>query len=260
MKKGIALQSIIPMRKLASEESEMTSQLVFGEVFEIISNNQSWTKIRTQFDDYIGFVDSKCIYTLSTAEYNNLQTQKRYITTNQVNELIDKSNNSKIILSPGSYIYNIDNKCSTLLDNIYELPNINYKPDNEIYNRQQIVDTAIQFLNTPYLWGGKSSFGIDCSGFTQLVYKVGGYQIPRDANQQANIGNTVKNLDDIVPGDLLFFKNQDDRITHVGIFIGNKRIIHASGKVRIDNIDSEGIYNDNGIYSHTLQQINSIIN
>ena len=112
----------------------------------------------------------------------------------------------------------------------------------------------------PYLWGGKSTFGIDCSGLTQQVYKLGGYELPRDAYQQAELGEVLSFVEEAEPGDLAFFDNADGKIIHVGIILGDYKIIHAHGKVRIDPFDSNGIFNtDSQKYSHKLRFIKKVI-
>ncbi|MFL5753049.1 MAG: C40 family peptidase, partial [Bacteroidia bacterium] len=123
-------------------------------------------------------------------------------------------------------------------------------------NTKDIVGLACQFLNAPYLWGGRSIMGIDCSGFTQLVYKLNGYKLPRDAYQQAELGTPLSFVEEAEAGDLAFFDNEEGRITHVGIVLSDQRIIHASGKVRIDKFDHYGIFHsDRRKYSHLLRVI-----
>lgn len=115
------------------------------------------------------------------------------------------------------------------------------------------------YLNAPYQWGGKSPFGIDCSGFTQMVYRLAGYQLKRDASQQVMQGKTVA-LSDAQVGDLAFFTNEAGRITHVGLMLDNNRIMHASGKVRIDTLDEQGIiHHETKQYTHQLNIMKRII-
>jgi cell wall-associated NlpC family hydrolase len=130
----------------------------------------------------------------------------------------------------------------------------------EITGYSYFKETALQYLNTPYLWGGKTPFGIDCSGFTQQVFKICGYKLPRDAYQQALLGKIVSDIEDAAPGDLAFFTNTQGRVYHVGIILEDKQIIHASGKVKIDRIDENGIFDvENNVYTHPLSLIRRIL-
>ena len=125
--------------------------------------------------------------------------------------------------------------------------------------KEKLVENALMYLNAPYLWGGRSPLGIDCSGFTQIVYRLQGVDLPRDAYQQADVGTTLSFVEESEAGDLAFFDNNEERITHVGIILENNHIIHASGKVRIDRIDQQGIFNKElGTHTHKLRLIKSI--
>ena len=126
--------------------------------------------------------------------------------------------------------------------------------------KSDLITTAYQYLNAPYLWGGKTPFGIDCSGFTQMVYKLNGYHLLRDASQQAGQGDALSFIEESEPGDLAFFDNDEGKIIHVGIMMENNYIIHASGKVRIDRLDHLGIYNaEQNRHTHRLRVIKKII-
>src|SRR5699024_3150023 len=118
---------------------------------------------------------------------------------------------------------------------------------------------AFRYINSPYMWGGKSPFGIDCSGFTQQVFKIGGYRLQRDSKKQADQGEKVEDLNQARPGDLLFFSNPEGRINHVGILLEGNEIIHASGQVRVDKVDEKGIFNENAVYTHQLATIRRIL-
>ena len=125
--------------------------------------------------------------------------------------------------------------------------------------KEKLAENALMYLNAPYLWGGRSPLGIDCSGFTQMVYRLQGVDLPRDAYQQAEVGTTLSFVEESEAGDLAFFDNNEERITHVGIILENNHIIHASGKVRIDRIDQQGIFNKElGTHTHKLRLIKSI--
>mgnify|MGYP001812336606 CR=1 FL=1 len=126
--------------------------------------------------------------------------------------------------------------------------------------KSNLITTALQYLNAPFQWGGKTPFGIDCSGLSQMVYKINGYSLPRDAEEQAAQGDVLSFVEESEPGDLAFFDNNEGVITHVGIIMKNNYIIHAHGKVRIDRIDQTGIFNSElGAYTHKLRVIKKII-
>ena len=126
--------------------------------------------------------------------------------------------------------------------------------------RPKLIEDAYMYLNAPYLWGGKGPFGIDCSGFVQVVFRLNGILLPRDAYQQADIGDTLSFVEEGQAGDLAFFDNENGKITHVGILNDAQHIIHASGKVRIDRIDHQGIFHEeNGTYTHRLRLLKRII-
>ena len=141
---------------------------------------------------------------------------------------------------------------------------LNHTYDGRIIEGQKpknnLVKTAFLYLNSPYLWGGKTPFGIDCSGFTQMVYKLNGYKLLRDASQQATQGDALSFIEESEPGDLAFFDNNEGHITHVGIIMEDHYIIHAHGKVRIDRLDHSGIYNvDRNLHTHKLRVIKKIV-
>ncbi|HAV55466.1 MAG TPA: hydrolase Nlp/P60, partial [Aequorivita sp.] len=129
-----------------------------------------------------------------------------------------------------------------------------------ILPKEHIIETALLYLNSPYLWGGKTPFGIDCSGFTQMVYKLNGYKLLRDASQQATQGEALSFIEESEPGDLAFFDNEEGKITHVGIIMKENYIIHAHGKVRIDRLDHSGIFNyEMRGHTHKLRVIKRIV-
>jgi len=135
-----------------------------------------------------------------------------------------------------------------------------YHINKEIKNVNDLITYANSFVGTPYLWGGRSPFGIDCSGFVQMVYKLNGYKLDRDSHQQSNLGSALSFIEESEPGDLAFFDNDEGKIIHVGIIMENNKIIHASGKVRIDGIDQSGIYNkETKSHTHKLRVIKKII-
>ena len=227
---GICNLSIVPVRIVDSDKSEMINQLIYGDIIEILEEKEKWVKIKSVFDDYIGWIDKKQYFKID--DNITLDLNKPVYSIDLV-EFIENNNNELVTIPIGSDISNI-----SLMNHKFDGKTISGKN-----NRNSIVNTALLFLNSPYLWGGKTPFGIDCSGFTQMVYKINGYKLSRDAKDQANQGETLSFIEESEAGDLAFFNNDQGDIIHVGIILQNNHIIHASGKVRIDRIDHSGIYN-----------------
>ncbi len=236
MTKGICNVSIAPLRADSSDKSEIVSQLLYGESADIIEVKDNWTKIITHYDNYEAWMDTKQILPVSD-EF--LASRK----TNLVKEPFQSTmtESGKMLLSMGSEV-TFETTAPTRGHDLSE----------------SIVNCAKEFLNVPYLWGGKSFFGIDCSGFTQIVYKIHGIKIPRDTYQQAALGEALTFIEEAKPGDLAFFENPEGRIIHVGFILADQKIIHAHGKVRIDSLDSSGIFNkDQNRHTHKLRFIRS---
>jgi hypothetical protein len=257
MTHGICNQSIVPMRAEPSHKSEMVSQILFGESFETIETQNEWIRIKTDFDNYQGWIVVAQIQTLDLISYKSLQKTRTFL-CNDLIGVLDGGRPFPIVL--GSTLPNYDfDKCSILKQ--YYFFNGDAKvvstPDTKILT---LTQNALIYLNAPYLWGGRTPLGIDCSGFTQMVFKLSGINLKRDAYLQAEDGEQVLLLNETQPADLAFFENEDGRITHVGIILAEHKIIHASGKVRIDNIDHYGIYNDElKKYTHKLRIIKRMI-
>ena len=244
---GICNLSIVPVRIVDSDKSEMINQLIYGDIIEILEEKEKWVKIKSVFDDYIGWIDKKQYFKIDD---NITVDLKNPVYCIDLVEFIENNNNELVTIPIGSDISNI-----SLMNHKFDGKTISGKN-----NRNSIVNTALLFLNSPYLWGGKTPFGIDCSGFTQMVYKINGYKLYRDAKDQANQGKTLSFIEESEAGDLAFFNNDQGDIIHVGIILQNNHIIHASGKVRIDRIDHSGIYNnDLNKHTHSLRYIKKII-
>lgn len=223
------------MRKEASHESELVSELLFNDIYEIIDENDEWVKVRCLYDLYEGWVRKLQHLEIDEKEYNECLKKDKYIITSPITYYNNK------VLSFGSKIF--EERDNTIL--------LRKKFDSRI-----MVESAIKLLDTPYRWGGKSVMGIDCSAFVQLCAKVAGFKLPRDASQQVNHGVTVNFISEARSGDLAFFENENRRITHVGILLSNDKIIHASGKVRIDTFDQTGIFNkETNRHTHVLSVI-----
>ncbi|MDN3672590.1 C40 family peptidase [Flavobacterium branchiarum] len=251
---GICNLAIVPVRFEPSDRSEIVSQLLFGEHFEILEQQNQWSKIKIQFDNYEGWVDSKQYQLISEASYNLLSSDAPILNA----DLID------YITSPDNLLLPIPLGASLTFLNNGEINTSNFEFEGTkisgIKSKNSLINTAYMYLNAPYLWGGKTPFGIDCSGFTQMVYKLNGYKIQRDASQQAKEGDPLSFIEESEAGDLAFFDNDEGNITHVGIIMDNNYIIHASGKVRIDRLDHLGIYNpETNRHTHKLRVIKKII-
>lgn len=236
MNKGICNVSIAPLRADSSDKSEIVSQLLYGESADIIEVKDNWTKILTHYDNYEAWMDTKQI---SPVSEEFVASRKRNFVKEPFQSTMTES--GKVLLSMGSEV-NFETTAPTRGRDLSE----------------SIVNCAKEFLNVPYLWGGKSFFGIDCSGFTQIIYKIHGIKIPRDTYQQAELGEVLTFIEEAKPGDLAFFENKEGRIHHVGIILADQKIIHAHGKVRIDSLDSTGIFNkDQNKHTHKLRFIRS---
>lgn len=255
---GICNLSIVPCRKEPSDRSEMVTQLLFGDTFEITETQGSWCHIKTSYDNYECWIDKKQFLSIAPETFELLNNDQM-ICSNEFVQIIQHKNTSQLFpIVIGSSLPNYDNGECSLENNIY---NFDGETTKGILpkNKNGIIDTALQYMNAPYLWGGKTPFGIDCSGFSQMVYKLNGIKLKRDAYQQAEQGETLSFVEEAEPGDLAFFDNEEGRIVHVGIVMDNHKIIHAAGKVRIDGFDHHGIFNnDKKDYSHQLRLLKRI--
>lgn len=238
MNKGICTVTVAPVRAENSDKAEIVTEILFGESADIMEVNKNWTKIKMHYDGYEGWMDTKQIKTVSD-EY--LANRKVTVVTEDFSSVLMKD--GKTLLSMGSEV---------------EFPAVASKRSHNL--RESIALTAKEFINVPYLWGGKSFFAVDCSGFTQLVYKIHDIKLPRDASQQVEVGESLTFVEESEMGDLAFFENADGKIIHVGIMLDNQKIIHASGKVRIDTLDSSGIFNKElNQHTHKLRVIKKLI-
>ncbi len=235
--------SIAPLRAEARDSAEMVSQIVFGETLEIIEIDRQWRKVRSTIDDYEGWTDEKLLHKLSDDELKTWSDLRKPL----YNELLHLNTNSgEIKLTRGAYIGSSKQKSFQIGQQEYIIL------DEQIESPEDIKTVSLSYLNAPYLWGGKTLFGIDCSGFTQSVYRFFKIDIPRDANQQVLLGEEY-NYEEKREGDLAFFKNSSGKIHHVGIVLKDDEIIHAHGQVRIDKLTPKGIFNEEKeSYSHEL--------
>lgn len=248
MKFGFSFLSVVPLRKSPSDTSQMVSQLMFGDVVEVLEQvAENWILVKNAYDAYEAFMDPKQLIGIDSIDYVNFQSAAW---TNTEMGIIESDWGNYLLpagcsfpgqeFNVGDFQFKYQARLSSQKDPQYS----------------KIADFAKSFLNTPYLWGGKSSFGLDCSGFTQTVYKMAGYTLLRDASQQITQGDLLNFMEEAIPGDLAFFDNEEGEIIHVGIIISANEIIHASGRVRIDQLDHQGIFNKElAKYTHQLRLI-----
>lgn len=244
--------TVIPVRAHHDDTSEIVTQLFFGEFVKIIQTHKQWIKIENLHDNYQGWVNQKQLLPIRTKHINLNSYQNGY----QADEELIISTpwgNQKVI--QGSPILSLE-KSFTL-----DYYNFTWMDAIPTKSKGGIAQIALSYLNAPYLWGGRSKYGIDCSGFTQTVFHQAGHFIHRDASQQVLQGKEVT-FEMQKEGDLAFFESETSgKITHVGIVLSNQRIIHAHGRVRIDRLDEKGIYNEQEkYYSHKLYNLKRHIN
>ncbi|MGZ3864665.1 MAG: C40 family peptidase [Bacteroidia bacterium] len=256
---GICNQSIVPCRKEPSHRSEMVTQLLFGEHFTVLEETEEWARIKTASDDYECWISNKQYQPVKPETFKELD-KAQPLSAEPVQLVRHVGSGISFPVVIGSTIPFLKDKSFSLENHQYEFSGQYKTPDEKAADRKKIIETAHVFLNSPYLWGGRSPFGIDCSGFTQLVYKLNGLKLLRDAYQQAAMGLSLSFVEEAQAGDLAFFDNEEGKIIHVGIVLDDSKIIHASGHVRVDKLDHYGIFNvDTKKYSHHLRVIKKII-
>ena len=249
MQYGICNLGIVPIRLEPSDASEMVTQALYGDYFKILEQRKKWSRVRIAFDGYEGWISNIQYVEIDEAQYNALHSSKLHVSKDLIEFITDEENNLYPIPA-GSNLNGLK-----LLKHSFDGNSLNQKSE-----KSKIVPTSFLYLNSPYLWGGKTPFGIDCSGFTQIVYKLCGYNLFRDASQQATQGEALSFIEESEPGDLAFFDNNEGNIVHVGIIMEDNYIIHAHGKVRIDRLDHSGIYNsEKNVHTHKLRVIKKII-
>jgi gamma-D-glutamyl-L-lysine dipeptidyl-peptidase len=257
-KQGITLVSVVPVRKKPAEQAEMVTQLLFGETYEVEENTEKWLKIVTRFDQCTGWIDSKLFHQHASETTGKAESIQPVLYSKLAE--ITMPDGSVMLIPAGSSLPGYDPESQTLSagHNRFKIHALSGKVTRP--PTANVSGTALQFLNTPYLWGGRSLFGYDCSGFVQTVYKIHGIQLPRDTGRQAGSGILLQPGDELQPGDLAFFGGVDGTVSHVGMILPGGEIIHCSGWVRIDKLDETGIFNrETGKYTHRLLVLRRII-
>ena len=249
---GFCNIALIPLRAQPSHRAEMTSQLLFGEIYEIIAQEDNWVSIRSLFDNYEGYIDRGQISLVRDKEIETFYIEQNPVTTSSTTLIYDKRRNFNFYVPPGSSLPLKDSHTIYIGNEWFEI--------KTIPSTKSMEEIIFSFINSPYLWGGRSPLGIDCSGFNQVVFKIAGLKLKRDASQQVQQGMLIHSIKDAQCYDLAFFENNEGRIIHTGIIYKDQYIIHSSGKVRKDRIDENGIFNlEKEEYSHKLHSIKRIM-
>ncbi len=251
---GICLLGAIPLRAEASHRSEMVSQVLFGEGFRILDSRPDWLSIRLQYDAYQGWIAANQASQLPEETYEAWAGQQAVLSGEPISDVEHLSSGMRLPISAGSPLH--------LTGPVNQVPEgMRFRYHGKIImpeaqSPEQLIAHARLFMHTPYLWGGRAVFGTDCSGFVQAACRMSGIQLPRDAAIQAGEGEPVHLLQEARVGDLLFFDDDEGRIIHVGIYLGEGLLIHAFGQVRIDPVDHHGIFHrTEQRYTHRLRLI-----
>jgi hypothetical protein len=255
---GVCRLNLVPVRKESSHQSEQVTQLLFGDDYEVLDKTQDrqWIRIKNHFDSYEGWIDARQHTSISKEYFDYISRAEFKISTDLTSGLLYNKNAVTIVMGSiipisGSELFKMEDQFAFNGDS----KTLGLKREFEF-----LKGIAMKYLNSPYQWGGRSPFGIDCSAFVQNVFKICGYKLLRDASQQAGQGKPVSSIEEKQPGDLAFFTNPDGKISHTGIVLADDRIIHASGRVRIDHLNEEGILNlETKIYSHRFSHLRRIL-
>ena len=245
MSQAFCKVSIAPVRSEGKDQAEIVTQLLFGELVTVHEVNNPWAKITINADKYTGFIDHKHLAELNEKDALAHLKNSSHLTTRETE--ISSLKGKQRICRGSFYPINQEE---------FQIGSHNFKQESLMPSEEHsIISLAHDYINTPYLWGGKSPFGIDCSGITQIIYSIKGIQLPRDASQQVQLGKVI-NYNDVKSGDLAFFANKKGNITHVGILDGKGNIIHAAGHVRKDPFSTNGIlHSETNELTHELSCI-----
>jgi hypothetical protein len=257
MEYGIAEASFIPVRKDPDSASEMTSQLLFGEIFEVLERKEGWMLVRNRYDGYEGWISpamTSLFTEVTLGEYEAMEAspvREKFCSV--------RGPEGTLLVPAGSVMYyHTGDPLHIRCGKTYELDRPPGKPETD--ELKALEELKGQLLNVPYLWGGKSSYGTDCSGLVQTIFRILDIPLLRDASQQVGQGSIVNMMTETRTGDLAFFDNDEGEIVHTGIITAPGEILHASDCVRLDAIDHQGIYSMQlGKYTHRLRVIKRVL-
>lgn len=258
MKYGISPISVVPVRSSAVVTSEICTQLLFGELVEILGKKgRHWLNIRCQWDNTVGWIQANQITPITPTEYQTYQENFAY-SFDLMQPII--GNDHFMPITIGAHLPNFDGLQLHIGEQGFQFSGQAVYP-KDIQARPEVVQKlARKYLYAPYLHGGRSPFGIDSTGLVQVVYQMVGIRLGREAAQQVTEGVAVDFVDQAQRGDLAFFENRAGRISHVGILLENNEVIHAYGRVRIDRLDHYGIFDEEqGKYTHKLRIIRRVL-
>lgn len=255
---GICPLSVVPVRNSASHKSELLTQLLFGELFEVLEKKgRQWLKVRCQADNCVGWIAADQAKALTPSEFERYQQHFAYSL-----ELVQAvmCDDYFLPVTLGARLPDFDGLRFQLGEARFTFSGQAVFPEHLTPGADFVLKVARRYLRAPFLWGGRSPYGIDSSGLAQVVYQMAGIALPREPQQQVQMGTTVDFVEQSQPGDLAFFENRAGRIAHVGIILPEGRLIHAAGQVRIDRVDHYGIYDvDRACYTHRLRLVRRVL-
>ena len=255
---ALSLHSVVPVRTEPREGAEQSTQMLFGELCTVLEQKPRWNRVKLNLDGQEGWVDEKMITPMSDDEYCSYSEafSSAALVVFPMAYAVSENNGQTIPLTAGT-------RLTHYKDGRFEVLGVGFRIDPNMVrvqpygmSQENLLQAVRFFLNIPYLWGGKNAMGMDCSGFTQTVMALFGKHLLRNASEQATQGEAVAELKEAQAGDLVFFDHGDGKISHVGIVIDPKRVIHCSGRVKVEKLDETGIFSaEKGEYTHHLVAI-----